>query len=242
MADIFSEDQTDINTTDPTKDYLEELVGDGKKFSDTKALARGKIEADLFIERIKQDNAELREELKQKVALQEVLDQLKGMRNEPNREESHTPPEDGTKSLTPVTPEELEALLDKKLNERQSQSTLLRNQDYVQAELKKVFGSEDIVRSEINRKAKELDIKPEVLRQMAQQTPKAFLALVIQDRSTPVSTPRSSVSLGTFKPVGQRTKAQWDELRKRDPLAYHSKEQTIERHNDAVKLGEAFFT
>ena len=45
-------------------DPLAELVGDGKKFATVNDLARGKLEADSFIEKIKAENNELRVLLK----------------------------------------------------------------------------------------------------------------------------------------------------------------------------------
>ena len=238
MADIFTEDKP-VTDVDPNKDYYEELVGDGKRFKDNKALAHSKVEGDSHIKRIEADNAALRDELKQKVALQEVLDQLRALRNEP-KEEPHTPPEGERKGLTP---EELEALFESKLAARDSLAVAKQNQDYVQEELKKRFGSEELVRAEVSRKAKELDMKPEVLRDMAQKTPKAFLTLMGErTQKTSDAAPRTSISGSTnFSPTGARTQKDWQELRKRDPVSYHSKELTIKRHNDAIALGDAFF-
>lgn len=241
MADLFAEDQT-ATEIDPAKDYFSELVGEGKKFADEKALARAKAESDLFIEKVKQDNAALREELKQKVAFQEVLDQLKSMKTPPEQPQEQTNSEDKERKY--LTQEELDTLLETKLAARKAQADTQTNVELVQAALVKAYGSDDLARAEINRKAKELDVKPDVLRQMAQTSPKAFLALMIETSKAPLTmTPRTSMSTtgSEFKPTGARTQRQWDELRKRDPVAYHSKELTIQRHKNAMETGEAWF-
>ena len=63
---VFSEDQVTPATQseqvsafeEPTSpSVLGDLVGDGRKFNDVEALAKGKLEADKFIEQMKQENA-----------------------------------------------------------------------------------------------------------------------------------------------------------------------------------------
>lgn len=44
-----------------TVQYSERLVGEGKPFKDIEALAKGKMDADAFIEQLKNENAQMRE-------------------------------------------------------------------------------------------------------------------------------------------------------------------------------------
>src|SRR5688572_23205514 len=78
------------NGFDDTKDYFTELVGDGKKFNDEKALAKGKAFADHHISLLEAEKAEmveehrkLREELNARAALEELIDQMKKEPTEP---------------------------------------------------------------------------------------------------------------------------------------------------------------
>lgn len=242
MADLF--EQVADNTTQPdeNKDYIAELVGDGKKFKDTQALAKSKVIADQHITTLETELAELRNELKQRSNLSETIDQLKSLAKRPEEPSNEGIP-DQSERKDVLTPEQLEDLLERKLTERETQKVLKDNQDFVQLELVKRFGSEDIARSEINRKARELSISPEQMRLMAQNTPKVFLALVLeQKQQINTSTPRSSVNVqSTFKPTGPKTKSYWETVKKSDPNLYFSKEASIERHNQAIELGEAFF-
>lgn len=256
MADFFTDPENKTTNIDPDKNYLEELVGDGKKFKDNEALAKGKAQSDLHIEHLQTELAELREDLQKRVASEDTLERLKqlGDRLEKQNAENHNSnqssnPEDNTNSQgeqdqKSITPEELEKLLDDRLNERASQDRLEKNQDLVQTELLKRFGSEEVVRSEISRVSKNLNIKPDDFRRMAQESPMAFLALVGEGKTPPAQPPRSEVNSAgntAFQPSGPRKQSSWNELRKTNPEVYHSREMVIQRHNDAVALGEAFF-
>jgi hypothetical protein len=64
---------------DETKNYLEELVGDGKKFRDYESLAKGKAYADAMIEHMKAEQAAMRNDyqsLNSKYNAREKLEDL----------------------------------------------------------------------------------------------------------------------------------------------------------------------
>ena len=78
---LLSGDQTP--QIDPNKDYLAELVGEGKKFKTDKDLARGKYEADLYVktlerqlDELRNDHLKLREDYTARAKLEELLGQL----------------------------------------------------------------------------------------------------------------------------------------------------------------------
>lgn len=245
MADIFQPVDDQTTQLDPNADYLTELVGEGKKFKDAQALAKSKMMADRHITNLETELEETRLELKQRIGFQEAMDQLKLLNKPVVNEPSNIDTPDQSERKDVLTPEQLEALLERKLTERESKNLQERNQNFVQSELVKHFGSEEIARSEINRKAKELDISPDVLKSMAQKTPKAFLALVVEaPRNVNTSVPKSSIVMSnekTFNPTGSKKQSYWNNLKKSDPKSYYSKEASIERHNQAISLGEAYF-
>src|SRR5437773_6950457 len=49
--------------TDPNKNYLEDLVGDGKKFKSPEELARGKFESDTYIKILEKRLDEYRDDI-----------------------------------------------------------------------------------------------------------------------------------------------------------------------------------
>jgi hypothetical protein len=238
MPDIF--DAPDNTALDATTDYLAALVGEDKKFKDVSALARGKAEADAYIATLTKSLDELRDELKTRETAGSILDQLKSLQQNPGANVPPVIPDPPERKV--LTPEELEAMLDRRLTEREARDLAKSNREAVQADLVKKYGSVEAVQAEVARKAKELDIKPEIMKQMAEQSPKAFAAL-FSPKSAPPSPPRSGVntSAQSYSPTGERRQSYWDDLKKADRAAYFSKELTIQRHNDAMRLGETFF-
>lgn len=239
MPDLFTDQKTpDI---DPEKDYLSELVGEDKKFKDVSSLAKGKAQSDLFIEQLLSEAEEIRKELNTRINMESVLSELKTLdKKEPDDEPDHSDESKG------VAPKDLEALLDKrlqeKLQEQQTQSKTKQNEELVASELTKLYGSEENANSEIRKKARELDTSLEDMKRMAQTSPKVFLQLFSVKKPDSFEPMKSSVSMPkSYSPSGHRTKAYWDKMKKENPSQYFSKEAMIERHQDALRAGEAFF-
>src|SRR5688500_15910791 len=65
---------------DQDKDYFSELVGEDKKFKTPADLARAKAESDAFIERLKQENSGLRNELKTRTTMEDFMKTIKESR------------------------------------------------------------------------------------------------------------------------------------------------------------------
>ena len=59
--------------TDPSTSYLEQLVGEGKKYSNPEELAKAYFNADGFINHLKNETGSLREELEKRMTLEELL-------------------------------------------------------------------------------------------------------------------------------------------------------------------------
>ena len=243
---------SDDNSVDQTKDYLEELVGEGKKFKTAADLARGKYEADQFIERLKREQDELRAELSRRLPTEDILtkvEQLMNSRNPdngnsgaPNRNDHENGDTGG------LTPEKIAELVEQRLTQRETQKTVSENLAAVKQALQTSFG--DNYQQELLRKASELGYTPDEFTNLAKSKPKAFLALVGAN-STPSkggdpfsAPPRSSVNtLGTQNSgdTGVRTKAYYDKIKKDNPTTYWSVQVQNQMHKDAVRLGAKFF-
>src|SRR5687767_13359404 len=97
MNDLFS--NPDQGQEQEPSNYLEALVGEGKKFKDLEALARGKWESDRMIthknrefDQLREDYLKKDEELKTRARLEELVDRLsnppQSNREEPNADDN----------------------------------------------------------------------------------------------------------------------------------------------------------
>lgn len=248
---LFNGNDPADNTPDPAKNYLEELVGEDKKFKTPEDLARGKAEADAFIERLKREQEELRKELNTRLTLEQYLDRI-GTKQDPSRNDS-TPNEPngggvGNETQTSLKAEDIEQLIERKVSERERQRIQEQNVMQVKQELQRAFGSD--FTSKLRETGQALGMTEEEMNSLAASRPKAFLKLVGADQAPAASasnnslfTPPSS-SLNTAsaaKPTGDRTQSYYDAIKQKDPKAYWSPAVQNQLHQDAIRLGERFF-
>lgn len=241
-ATLFS-DSDDNLELDTSKNYLEELVGDGKKFATVEDLARGKAEADRFIDQLKTEMAGLRDDLKTRMSVEAALNKL-------STEAANTPAspkaDDGVNNETAkMSPEDIEAFVAKKIKETREVDAQRANLAMVTTKLREVFGSNHV--QHLRTVASELGLSEEALESMAKTSPQAFLRLVGADGSKPrihAAPPASGVNSGSFTPSGgtDRNLAYYEALRKSNPTEYWSPRVQNEMHKNALALGEKFFT
>jgi hypothetical protein len=234
---------TDI---DPNTNYLEQLVGDGKKFKTPEELAKGKHESDLYIntltqrmDELRDDYARLREDYNSRAKLEEVLDQYKtdklsGSNNEPLAKEVVNTPA--------LKPEDISAMF---ATEMQKQKQLERedaNFKVVQAKLRERFGSN---REALKQHLDDLDLSEDAVRDLAKRNPKVVLRTLGLDDSRPsndfLAPPRSVQRSDNFAPkTTKRTWSWYQDLKVKDPVKYASKETTLQMHKDYQEQGPAF--
>lgn len=241
--DIFDDPNTQEFTPDPTKQYLVDLVGDGKKFKDAEALARGKMESDNFITRLQKENAELRDDLKTRVTMQAVLDKLGKPVVTPD------PNDDGNNSHASerkdvLKPEDIEAMMAKTMERQRAVDSATANRKSANDALLALYGSTEAAQAEVSRKSRELGLNTETVKKMAEEAPAAFVELFKkQERPAFVSPPigMRNTPDAKFMPGSPQPMSKWADIRKADPVFYHSEKAAIKRHNDALALGEAYF-
>lgn len=244
MTDLFQpNDSLDQTELDPTKNYLEELVGEGKKFSSAEALAKSKAEADQFIERLKLENSGIRQELNSRVKMEEFLDKLNTFQSKsPTNDQDGlgAKKDDGTK----LTQEDIATLLDTKLSERETKQKAMQNVELVKQKLQETLGPN--YATKLEQMTNTLGLSKEFLNSVASSSPAAFLKLVGVEEGKKAgdlfsSPPKSQFNTEGFKPTGdKRDWSFYEEIRKKDPRKYWTVSVQNEMHQQAVKLGEAF--
>lgn len=241
-TDLFSQtNETEVN-------YLEEAK---KKFNvngelDVNGLARGKVEADKFIEQLKRELEIERQRASQGKSIEELLTALKTNTQQSNLNEEPTREQN---TSTPISPsqEDLQKLIETTLENQRRASNEETNKATVSAKLVEVWGASASV--ELNKKARELGLSIKQLEQMGKESPKALFTLLgVADTPTvpgsASSVPRSSTSAfnsnGTTN--GERGKSYYDKLYRENPKLRFDAKTTAQEHRDAIKLGEKFFS
>lgn len=221
-------DQTQVPNTEAIESYMDHLVGDGKKFKSPEELAKGKYEADTFIQKLLDEKKQLETELATRARLEDLLDQLE-------------PPAPNTPSTTNQTAPEGtpaaidETLIENILNRREQERKALDNINEAKTQLQKFFGDDYV--QKLDARASQLGISRQELDALAKKSPKAFMALVApQSKSDPLFTPPTS-KVNTPIPHGTPQVRSWEwyqNLKKTNPTVYWSAKVQSQLHKDAI--------
>lgn len=236
MTDLFDNDQTVEVTFDA-------LVGEGKKFKSADDLAKSKLEADRFIEQLKKEADEARTELRSRLSLEELSEQLLSRAAQPNP----TPPVEASRRQddpAPTPQPNLQEEVKKLLAEEKSRASRENNISQTRAALKERFGGD--YNATLRQITEELGVSDKFLSDMAATAPAAFLKLVdsvqAPDVNRPTSPPQSGVDTSKqFNQQLSKNNAYYQKMRKEDPKLYFSKRIQTELHNEAMRQGQKFF-
>lgn len=245
--DLFSTKPAELEF-DPESNYVEQLVGEGKKFTDPNKLAFGKLQSDQFIERLKQENESMRKELLSRQRLEEIVTKLEpkitnqqSASNENNQGSERLDGETKPTTMSGLTPEQAEALITQKMREKE-------NFDRSLNAVKEAYG--DNYQTKLDAEAKRLGLSAEDVNKLAKTNTDLFVQIFKGTNTTPSDnyTPSSSInttSLSSHKPQltinGIKTEQYYRELKAKDPVAYRSPAIQKQEMQDAIKLGVAFF-
>jgi len=230
--DIFN----DTPTIDPNKDYYTELVGDGKKFADNAALARAKVESDLFIKRVLDEKRQIEEELKTRIKMEDFLDRVQAPVVQPQAEPVITPAQAQASELTPT---QIEQIVQQQIATREAEQLRTRNLLTVQGRLQEELGEN--YSTQVKQRAQMLGLDIQYFNDTAARSPQAFFELMGLNR------PREELPTlprGTSNPPNlggvKKNFAYFNNMRKTDPVQY-SRYGQKEEWELAKKLGPAFF-
>ena len=193
MSDsAFNTDQTTATTVieEPTQPSqtgaFEALVGVGKKFADSEALARGKQESDTYITQLQTENHGLREDLDKRMTSEEVLTKI--------REEAAASSVTAGENTTPqLGKSDITELVKQVLESTRTEESNTRNFNDVDQRLISVYG--DKAGDWLAGKAQELGLSVDFLADVAKASPDAFYNTVGLSSTTTNTT--ASVTTGT---------------------------------------------
>lgn len=239
--DIFSE-----TTTEDQVNPLDALVGESKKFKTVEDLAKGKQEADAFIETLKQEKAQVMEELErlkgestQQETVKELLDEIRSSKTKGNSEEDNSNEDD------------LEAKVKRILQGESARETAQRNREQGnKLVLDKFNGDVQAAKAFLAERASELGTTPAKLAELSESSPKLFAKAIDVNLSTTDTSVSAlhGVNTSSLRDTndiidGVPTKAHFDKLKKDMGVQKWINNKSIQKQylDAAMKLGSRFY-
>lgn len=217
----------------PPQNYLEELVGEGKKFKTTEELAKGKYESDRYIKHKDQEFDELREDaLKWRAdsVAKARFDEYVKTHNGKSDDTTHTPVDNVQPS---VDPSKIKELVSQEWSLLKTQERETENLTRVDTILKERFG--DNARSILKDKMNTLNLSQDDLKFLAKKSPDAVInALGLNQREDFYQAPpRGSVRSDSFTPKTElRDAVYWEKMRSTNSKEYFSPKNSVQRLKD----------
>ncbi len=235
---------------DPSKDYLSELVGEGKKFKDPGALALSAVHKDRHIAKLESELKAIRTDMNSRLSLEELVTKLSSQKPS----DSGQPDDSGSNqnASATLTPEDLAKLVDERVSQLTAREQAKSNLNTVKATLKEAWGAD--FPSKLRDKAAELGVGEGFLNDLAATQPKAFLKLVeaektpstqptVKDTGSPLFGRQVDSSKQTTQPVsdaGFRGKSYYNKLRAESPGKFWDPKIQIEMNEMAMKDPEKY--
>lgn len=251
MTNLFEQPNIDDNPirADDNVNYLNELVGEGKKFKTVEDLAKGKHTADGYVEHLKSrldemrtDYNRLREEQAARAKLEDILDQINtGRQQQQQTEQRET--DTRVQQQMPFDPNEVANIVQSKILEHESSKKQQDNYTIVRNKLQERFGNN--YQAVLKEQTENLGLTEDFVNDLARNHPQVlFKTLGIdsnQTRESFMSPPRSNTRSDSFKPnVQKRTWSYYQKMKRDDPKKYRDSQTHVQMWKDHVELGKEF--
>lgn len=251
LNDTNQDDQIQIPSD---QDPLEILTAPGGKFDRTKyaseqdmykAIAKGKVEGDLYIDHFKQRHDELREDYKKLrdeynagPSLKELIDQFKATKESNNDNTQIVNDKSDTLSM-----EDYQKLVQQEIARNKQQELEEQNYETVQAKLIEQYGPN--YASTLKQQISSLKLTPDFVNDLARKHPQVLFKTLGLDSPRQSETfqapPQSRNRSDPFAPnVPKRTWSYYEKLRKSEPARYYDPKIQDQMFKDAESLGDSF--
>ena len=230
----------------PQASFLDKLVETkGENWRDPETLAKGKLEADGYIKNLEDQLVQMREDIKKQDYQADLLAQLQNKATETttvnNGESNNNNGSINTQNTTGVVDEDtLKSLVEKTLTQREKNSTVQQNLSQVDKELESSFGTE--AAATVQKKAEELGMSMDRLRDIASESPSAFFTLIGQPEKTFSPMVQGSVRTEgvNMQASADRNWSYYQSLRRENPNQYYSPKIQQQLIQDKMKMGDKF--
>jgi len=206
--------QTNVQSTDQV---FSQTVGEGKQYATQEDLAKGKKEADSFIEQLKLENAQMREDLSKRPTLDDVQDIMKLQNESQNNTQS-----------SELNEEALNTIVDSRLKSIQTQTLEHSNVSQASDKMVELYGEK--ASEQVAKKAGELGVSVQYLQDQAAKSPSMFYSIMGVNDTAPNNVAGNQSAQGNnteqFNQVTHGTQEgtwnHYEKLRKEDPKKYFS--------------------
>ncbi len=210
-------------------------------------LFQGRVEADRFIDQLKQENQGLRTDLNSRVTIEDSLSKLleRSTSNNNERRVEERLPNPNEAPIPPVpsqgvSKDDMMKMVREALETESSKAKKQSNLQVAVTELEKTFGPNYV--EHVTRKAQDLGVPVEFFDKLASESPKALLALVSERKQEGnFSTPPVGSNVNAGGATSGKNYKYYENIRKSDPKSYWSPHVQNEMYANAAKLGSKFY-
>lgn len=236
--DIFSPDNRE-----PIVDLgLNDLVGEGKKYKDPDELARAYANIEAHTKTVERENAEIRARL-------DTLEANPNQRNEDDKGREPAPPGDNPPAPPNQAPNASDKDVDFRSQIREEVKALneadrtKNNVESAAQRMIEVYGDTAKANEAVQKRAQELGVSVEWLRDSAGRSPSAFFATMGISQGASQSTPasRPGVHLDTGPNSNVKNFEYFDRIRKENPKLYFTAATQTEMMKEARNQGSDFY-
>ena len=245
---VFNGENNQNTSIDTTKQeqgdqsFVKKLVeSKGDQWADPEVIAKGKLEADAYIEELRKQNEELKSAAEKAAKLEDLIAKFEKKATEPSTVNSQSTEAgaDDSKTKNPVSEDDLQSLIENALTKREQENTVKQNLEQVNSQLDQLYGSnaEEIVQ----KKAKELGLSKQRLQEVAAESPSAFFSLIGEKPKefTPMTKGTVRTESVSMQTSGKRNNSFYQELRKKDPREFARLQNQMVK--DRMEQGEDFY-
>lgn len=232
--------ETQGQETPQQESFLDKLVqAKGENWRNPETLAKGKLEADGYIKTLEDQLSQMREDMKKQDYQAQILEQLQNKAAESTTANTVEPNNNGSineQNTTGVVNEEtLKSLVEQTLTQREKDNTVQQNLTQVDMELDKSFGTE--ATATVEKKAKELGMSMERLRDIAAESPSAFFTLIGEHPMVSGSVRTEGVNM---QASSERNWEYYQKLRRENRNLYYTPKVQQQMFADQQRLGDKF--
>lgn len=225
------------HTPNEQQDPLSKFVGEGKKFRDALQFIEGYENSQQFIEQLKRENNEMRQEINKGLTREQLADTMREQQTQTESKKQDTPAN--------LTPEDIAKLVRETVTKNEQEQTANANVLKAQEQLINIYGSAENATKALREKAQELNLSTEYLGNIAAQSPTALMNLVAgganaQPKPTQRTVPQSTVNTAaqSFNPNTNTKEANQEyyrNLMKTDKKKYFSAKTQQEMYKLATE-------